>query len=297
LWAVAQRAFEMEMAGRVVAGRALLELSKRLDQAEFAEELTRRHVSRSAYYNAVAVYQAFAELPDEQSVQTFGQLGQTKAITLLTWTPEERLAFAKGQKVRGLTVDQAVEMSAREFAEAARDPELIKAGKKIAALEADNEGLEAEVKELKGALKHRYEALKMPDFAAHARQEAVALAEQMTLSITALEDVVTDRLIGDKEAKTYPEWAERAAGTLYHSLRSVHARTEELLAKIHAQWGKPVTGKLDFEHSLTDGELQMAKDALGIVLKRHKTLAENRDAERANAKGGRGRPRTVKKVA
>lgn len=297
LWAVAQRAFEMEMAGRVVAGRALLELSKRLDKAEFAAELASRHVSRSAYFNAVAVYQAFAELPDERSVQTFGLLGQAKAVAVLSWSPKERLAFARGEKVRGVTADQAVEMSAREFAEAVRDPELVKAGKQIASLEADNEALQADLKALQGQLKHRYENLKMPDFAAHARQESVALAEGMLLSVTALEALVQERLTEDKEAGLYPEWAERAAGTLYHSARAVHARLEALMARIHEQWGKPVTGKIDFEHSLSPGELEIAAGALDIVVKRHAAQAHNREADRIKAKGGRGRPLSKKAVA
>lgn len=168
--------------------------------------------------------------------------------------------------------------------------------KKVSVLEHDKDGLSHELKESRGSLRARYENLKMPDFAAHARQESVALAEQMSLSVAAFEELIGERLSTDKEAKLYPEWVTRSAGTAYHSLRSVHARTQMLLERMEEQYGPEVTGKVDYEHTLSDGELLIARDSLAIILKRHKTQAENREADRANAKGGRGRPRSKKAV-
>ncbi len=51
---------------------------------------------------------------------------------------------------------------------------------------------------------------------------------------------------------------------------------------------------LGFEHQLKPGELDSYKHARELILGRVKTAAANRDAERHNAKGGRGRPRQVK---
>lgn len=294
LWKVGERGLQMETAGKIIAGRAFIALRDALPPGEFAAELAKRLIPRPSAYKAIEVYELFAALPDLRVVQALAQLGITKAMALKHWSRDEQLQLAAGKPVRGLTLEAAVDLSTRDFADAIRDPDLIKADKKIKTLEADKEGLQAEVKELKGALKHRYEVLKMPDFAAHARQESVALSEQMMLSITALEDLVTDHLGGKEATQTYPEWRDRAAGTLYHSVRAVHARTQQLLERLEEDFGPTVTGKIDYEHTFSEGELLLAKDALGVILQRHKTQAENREAKRQHEKGGRGRPRKIR---
>jgi hypothetical protein len=296
LWEFVQRGMEMEIKGKIAAGWALTQLRDNLPPQVFSSKLRDLNIPRSSAYDAIAASSLFATLPDLQVVRALAQLGIAKTLTLRTWEPKEVVALASGKPVRGLTLDAAVEMPTREFADAVRDPELIRANKKIAGLEADNEGLTEEIKSLKGALKHRYQNLRMPDFAAHARQESVALAEQMTLGITALEDLLQQNLVEGKEAKLHPEWAERAAGTMYHSLRSVQARLEAVLFAIQEQYGSKVTGKVDYEHRLSEGELLIARDSLAVVLSRHKDDAHNREADRQNAKGGRGRPMKKKAV-
>ena len=294
LWEVGVRGLQMETAGKIIAGRAFVALRDQLQPGEVAAELARRMIPRSSFYKAIEVYDLFVALPDLRVVQAFAALGITKAMAIRGWGEEDQLALASGKKVRGLTLDAAVDMPTRDFADAIREPELVKASKKIATLEADKEGLQAEVKELKGALKHRYEVLKMPDFAAHARQESVALSEQMMASVTALEELLTDQLASKEAIHTFPEWRDRAAGTMYHSIRAAHARTQALLARMEEEFGEQVTGKIDYEHTLSDGELLIAKEALDVILKRHKTDAENREAKRQNEKGGKGRPRKIK---
>jgi hypothetical protein len=297
LWAAGKRGLLMETAGKILAGRAFQELKNSLLPGQFSAELASRMIARRSAYDAIEVYEFFAALPDLHVVQALAQLGITKAMAIKAWDRKEQQALASGKAVRGITLDAAVEMSTREFDEKIRDPELVKADKKIATLEAAKEGLQAELKDLKGQLRHRYDSIKMPDFAAHARQEGVALGEQMMLAVTALEDLVSDRLQDNTDAKNFPEWAQRAAGTVFHTALSVQARLQGLLQRIQDDFGKDVTGKLDFEHTLSDGELLVAKGALDIILKRHQTSAENRDAKRQNDKGGRGRPKKIKAEA
>jgi len=296
LWDVGMRGLQLEIAGRILAGRAFQALSESLEPRTLSAELAARNIPRRSFYDAIDVYEMFAVLPQVEFVRACAQIEFSKIREMGRLPREEFLALASGKKIRGITLDAAAGMTVREFADAVRDPELVKASKKVAALQADKEGLAAELKELKGALKHRYENLKMPDFAAHARQESIALAEQMSLSVAAFEELIGERLSTDKEAKLYPEWVTRSAGTAYHSLRSVHARTQMLLERMEEQYGPEVTGKVDYEHTLSEGELLIARDSLAIILKRHKVEAENREADRANAKGGRGRPRSKKAV-
>ncbi len=297
LWAAGQRGLQMETAGKILAGRAFKELRETLEPGLFSAELAQRLIARRTAYDAIEVYELFAALPDIGVVQAMAQLGITKAMAIKAWDKKEQLALASGKAVRGITLDAAVELSTREFEQKIRDPELVKADKKIAALEATKEGLQAEVKELKGQIRHRYETLNMPEFAARARQEGVALAEQITLSLTAMEDLVRDHLIDNKEAKQFPDWKNRAAGTVFHAALSSQARLQALLERMQEEFGDTVTGKLDFEFTLSKGEAEIAKDALGVIQKRHTDLAHNREADRKNQKGGRGRPMDKRTVA
>ena len=90
-------------------------------------------------------------------------------------------------------------------------------------------------------------------------------------------------------------FAAMAAGTFFHGLRAIHARTGHLLRQL-AETFPEVTDKVGFEHQLKPGELDAFKHARELVLGRIKVAASNREAERHNAKGGRGRPRDIKKV-
>lgn len=297
LWAAGKRGLQMETAGKILAGRAFQELKNSLLPGQFSAELASRMIARRSAYDAIEVYELFAALPDIGVVQALAQLGITKAMAIKAWDKKDQQALASGKAVRGITLDAAVEMSTREFDEKIRDPELVKADKKIATLEAAKEGLQAELKDLKGQLRHRYDSINMPEFAAHARQEGVALAEQITLSLTALEDLVTDRLIDNKEAKQFPDWKNRAAGTVFHSALAAQARMQALVERMREEFGDAVTGKLDFEFTLSKGEAEIAKDALGVIQKRHADLAHNREADRKNQKGGRGRPMDKRTVS
>lgn len=290
---VLRQHMDSEAASRVMQGWVLASVHA-MGVESLRELATRVAMNRETMRQRVDYFRLFQEAPDLQSVRTCAHLEFSIAREVAKWPREDQLAFIGGKPVRGITAAEARSLTAREFVQATRDPDLVKASKKIATLEADKEGLQAEVKELKGALKHRYEVLKMPDFAAHARQESVALSEQMMASVTALEELLTDQLASKEAMHTFPDWRDRAAGTMYHSIRAAHARTQALLARMEEEFGEHVTGKIDYEHTLSDGELLIAKEALDVILKRHKTDAENREAKRQNEKGGKGRPRKIK---
>jgi hypothetical protein len=270
---------------QAAGGESLRELSTRVD------------MSHETVRQLVSVFRLFQAAPSLQTVRNCAQLEFSIAREVAKWPHEQQIAFVAGDEVRGITIADAKGMSAREFAAAARDPEVERLKKQAAAKDATIEGLQADLKEAEYKFRQRYESLKMPDFAAHARQESVALAEQMMLTVVSFEELVTEQL-GCKEAvSTYPEWRERAAGTLYHSLRAAHARAQQLLERLEEEFGASVTGKVDYEHTLSAGELLLAKDALGVILKRHQAQASNREAVRKNAKGERGRPRMIRDEA
>lgn len=132
LWEISARGEQMEMAGRLIAGLANRELSKRVDTGRLKREVHARGLSWANFFYSIQALESFEALPDQTSVALLSGLGWTKMRAILPWTQEERAALAQGKEVHGLTIDAAAEMPSREFEKLARrapevSPELAEA--------------------------------------------------------------------------------------------------------------------------------------------------------------------------
>ena len=298
LWRASDAGEKMEMAGRLIAGRANKELCPRVHN--ISEELQRRGKTRRAFYQSIEIYDAYEALPDGQKVEALAAIGFTKSRALLPWTQEERLALASGEKVRGITIDDALAMPSREFDETAKanagGDEARKLKAKLATLETRLESVEAERDRAKGFLQNRLVVTGLPEFCLTARGEAAALTEQADAALDGLTELLNDNLLASHDEVAEAErYAAMAAGTYYHSLRAIHARAGQLLQQVEEHFGEAVTEKLLYEHQLKAAEVDAFKHAREIIVGRLKTQASNREAERENAKEGkRGRKRTVR---
>lgn len=146
LWAIGHRGLQMEIAGRLVAGRAFQEISARAEKKQIVSDLKMRGIPTTSFYEAIGIYEVFAAFPDVEFVRACAQLDATKLRQVARWSPEERLALASGESVRGITIEQAADMSSREFIAATKPPE-------VARLEADKELLESRFKKIEAELK------------------------------------------------------------------------------------------------------------------------------------------------
>ena len=142
---------------------------------------------------------------------------------------------------------------------------------------------------------HRLNRVVLPEFAVVAREEATALTEQMDAALDGLGSLLTDNLLAPHDEVADAEGHRHAAaGTFYHALRAVWARSQHLLQQIEANFPPAVTGFAKFDHQLKPAEVDAYQHARQQIVGKLKVQAENREAERANAKGGRGRPRKIK---
>lgn len=302
-WSLASAAHQMETQGSMVMGFALNHLRASLPPRSFSAGLAERRIPRSSAYRAIEFFDLSQRLGQIGIVPALGQLGVIKALALKEWDDGELKEFAEGRTVHGLTIDQAIDMPTREFETAVKesrqsDAERAKLRKAKDTLETKLEARDAELKRIKERALHRLNRVDLPEFAVIAREEATALTEQMDAALDGLTSLLHDNLLAphDDVADEYTHRAA-AAGTYYHSLRAIWARAQGLLQDIESHFDGKVTGFATFDHQLKPAEVDAYQHARQQIVGKLKLQAENREAKRENAKGGRGRPRTIKAEA
>ena len=204
-WGLVARGLQMEATGRIIAGYHLKQLRESLPSQGFSAGLAERAIPRRSAYDAIDAYELFSALPSEESIRALAQIGITKVRALGFQSPEEYAEFAEGKQVRGLTYDQAVEMSSRELTDhqrqwqAEHDDEVAKWKAKAhqAEVERDTARNEAaaRLKEHAAILA----AEDMPAFAFATRQEAMVLGEKIAFAIESLEEVANKNLFSSTD--------------------------------------------------------------------------------------------------
>ena len=292
-WAAAQRGLELEAAGKILAGRALIHLRETLDKREFAAGLAERGVPRRSAYYAIDVYEMFAALPDGASVQALAQIGVTKAMTFSRWAPEQISALAHGEEVNGLTLDQAADLSSRELEALTR--QTLEKDAAIGRLESEKTRLETELN------KHRQQARAqaalrasedLPLFAREPREEALVASESMMQSLELIDDAVLRNLLAEVDHPEALRWQPAAARTVAYALAPVAMRIGRLIKELRERFGDSVIGPLDSDSFLEPSEALQLMMGRQQLIKQAMELAQVRDDARANTTPGkRGRKR------
>ncbi|MCK9194421.1 MAG: hypothetical protein M0P19_11170 [Nevskia sp.] len=298
LWALSERGEQMEMAGRLISGLANRELSTRVDTLRLANELRSRGKNRANFYFSISVLEAFEALPNRESVEALAQLGYTKARSALSWSPDERIAFTQGESVRGITIDEAVEMPTREFERLSKN---LESDARLNRLQSDKARLEAELNTLREQFK-KTRALQavedLPLFAREVREEAMVLSEQMMLAVELLEDAANRNLLGEVDHPERMRWQPAAARTLVHALGAPLARGAALIRLLKVSFGEEIAGALDADSILEASEAALFLSSRERLATRAQIERDERATERHNATPSRrGRPRGTGKGA
>lgn len=164
--------------------------------------------------------------------------------------------------------------------------------------ELKREKAEASEKRVRELALNRFNRSDRPEFEIVAKEEAVALVDAAMLALSGCEALLRDVLLAPHDSVLNADHHKAvAAGTLYHSVKAVWARSQFLLEQLREHFGFELTDTAKFEHQLSGGSVDQSRRAFEAISGRLKVQAENREAERANAKGGRGRPRKLKSEA
>ena len=266
------------------AGAAFRALAKRF--ATNSRAIAEEHgISHAHVQNAIQLADYLDSRPDAEARRMLA-VPYTKVLAIAKADPE---VVAELLAEGALDGDEA--LSVRELRE-----RLKKSNAVNATTATKNERLEAEIEKVKARFAHRLIAPDLPEFTYVVRQEASALTEAMTIALDGLEGLFRDTLAAPHDDVPDAERHEAAAaGTFFHNLRGAWARAGLLLEQLDQHY-PDVCDKAAFNAQLGPGEAEAFKHAREQILRRIKTAADNRAAERHNAKGGRGRPRAVKAV-
>lgn len=293
LWALSERGEQMEMAGALLTGLANRELSTRVDGHTLTNELKQRGKTRSKFYYAIGLVHAFESLPETTTAESLAALGPTKVRATLGWSGEERTAFASGQPVRGITIEDAAELSTREFEQRikAESPELAKARAEAASLKTQLETARTERDRALKQAKYLLAEEDMPYFALAARQEVMAHTEGMALSLDMLDDVIRSAVIERVEHPEAPRFQPIVAATAYYALGGILARVHAQMVRLAEQFDagdQPTLSALEF----SPGEYKLFADTRERIAGRLQADAQRRETRRENSRPGKvGRKR------
>lgn len=292
-WSAAQRGLQLETAGKILAGRALIHLRETLEKREFSAGLADRGIARSTAYDSIEVYNLFAALPDGTSVRALGQIGATKVMAFRQWAHDDLAALAQGEEVHGLTLDQVADLSAREVQALVKQAEQKDAA--IGRLESEKTKLETELRRLReDARKTRsLQALEdLPPFAREAREEAMVLSEQIMLAVELLEDVAGRCLLAEVDHPERLRWQPAAAATMVHAVGAPLARAAHLLRRLQQAFPTETAGAPDADALLEPGEARLFLTSRDRLAGRAAEAFTARADARANSTPGkRGRKR------
>lgn len=277
------QAFNQSGYQMAVAGFCFKKLKQSAGKGNFHAALEEAGISEDHATRAITLAEYLQSLDPDQRRRMIA-VPYTKALACAKAEPEVVRALLDAGKLDG---DQP--LSVRDL-----QKELAKEKLKNSSLALQLEGAKAREERIKARALNRLQDAQMPEFCVVAREESTALSEQISLSLDGIELLIRDNLLMPHDDVAEAEkFAEIAAGTAFHALRGLHARLGQQLGQL-ADHFPAVIDKVGFEHQLKPGEVEGFKHAREMVLGRIKTAADNRAAERHNAKGGRGRPRKVK---
>ena len=187
-------------------------------------------VSRRTIYNAIDAYDVASRIPSE-FVQALAQLDFTKLLILKRLDDVELVDFVQGNEVRGLTYDEAIGLSTREFEQRIKDAHVT------------NEQLENELASTKLRLHtanlHLQDLQSQkndePEIDYHpliqkVRIEGAALTDHAFLDIDSIAALI-DELERNANAisKDHPSQVEGALSTVWVNLNAIYAKVNQAL--------------------------------------------------------------------
>ncbi len=293
---IAGRGLQMEMAGKIFAGRALIHLRDTMEKRSFAAGLRERGIPLRTAYDSIALYQTFASLPDSESVRALARIGTTKVGVLSRLSGNDLAALAHGDEVHGITLEQAEELSSRDLDALVKQVE--SPNTELSRLATTNAKLETELSKFRQQARAQA-ALRasedLPLFAREPREEALVASEAMMQSLELIDDAVLRNLLAEVDHPEALRWQPAAARTVAYALGPVAMRIGRLIKELRERFGDSVIGPLDADSFLEPSEalgLMMGRQQL---LKQAQELAQGRDDARANSTPGkRGRKRGTK---
>lgn len=262
------------MARAGAAFRALKADSER-SESSFKEMLKARGIAEQRAYEAIGYAEFLERLPEDQARRLLA-VPHTKVMALAKADPE---VVAELLEVGALDGDEP--LTVRELRERLHRAERANAGLQNELDIANNQ------KKLLARAGHALQdEVDLPPFALAVRQEAMALTAAMSFDLDNLEAICAEHLFQEIRHPEAPKYQPIAAATAYFSLAGIHARSQELLAKLRAEY-ESALGNVSIDHQLTPAEIKRYQEQRAQLLAAASAKATARANERENNRPGK----------
>ncbi|ROH88644.1 hypothetical protein ED208_12560 [Stagnimonas aquatica] len=262
------------------AGAYFLKLKEQAGHGGFIQALNSVGVSPDRAQRSMQMARYVASLPADQA-RRIAALPRSKVLPLVNADQE-----VVGELLEQGALDGEQPLSVRELQDRLRKSEAEKA-----TLKTRLETAQAEKIRLARERSRVLAEEDLPAFALEARQEALALTEQMGFGLDSLQDIVEQNLLQRVKHPEADRFQPLAAGTTFHALAAVHARAGLLLSRLQAHFGEAIADP-DVKYSLSPAEAQLFIAGRERLLSQQQADAKTRANKRANDTPGKpGRKR------
>lgn len=258
------------------AGAYFLMLKQQAGHGGFAASLGAAGVTPDRAQRAMQIARYVSSLPADQA-KRIAALPRSKVLPLVNADQE-----VVGDLLEAGSLDGATPLSVRELRE-----RLKKAEGQVATLKTRLSTSESEKVRLARERSRILTEEDLPPFALETRQEALALTEQMGFSIDSLQDIVTQNLLTRVKHPEAQRFQPIAAGTAYHAIAAMHARTGHLLTLLQSHFGDAIADP-DVKYAFSPAEVQVFTAARERLLEAQKADAKARSDKRADTPGKPG---------
>lgn len=287
-----RRARAAGLASNIIQGYWLAQIKAVEGADAFRAACADMNIGRTSAYNALGQFQLFNQVSDLEAVQALSCLEPSKVLAL-GFDAAQLEDFARGESVRGVTLDAAANLPVRDLVdlkrqwEADHDDQLRKASTTIASLQNQLETERNEKTRLIRAGAYAQAEEDLPAFARTVRHEAMALTEQMSFCLDGLQAVFEAHLVNGKGKVGEYDARPVAANTFFYALAGVHARAEQLLNRVREDLGDVVSATVNLASQLSPAELARFVIERERLLAVHQTSVKQREIDRENSTPGK----------
>lgn len=265
------------------AGCTLLAAKARCEHGQFDSMLATANIHRQRANEVMRLSAMYAGLPDKDR-RLLLAAPKSKAVKLASLDED-----AVDEIARAGHLDELLALPNLQLAKAVRNLR-----QRCGRLEINLQTTELKLQAVRQQPLGYDSAVNAPMWVRTCRHESAALTEQVDLCLDSLEKVAHDCLFDlarlPTRDKGFEEWRAIAAGTLFHRLQAQQLRAQQLLSRLHEEFGSAVTGQAKAIHALSKDEMLELHSAFRGMADDHAIHALARKVSRDNAiPGKRGR--------
>ncbi|MGQ0622753.1 MAG: hypothetical protein ACT4QA_23090 [Panacagrimonas sp.] len=247
-WDMAVRALQISTAGAITAGYQFKRLRAQLPAGGFSAGLAERQIPRRTAYDAIEAFDLFSAFPEIELCELFAQLGLSRVRCLSALSLDEFLALAAGQEVRGITYEQAADISVRDLDahlkewQANHDTEANTLREQLKRAQTEAEVARLEATALRRQLGQEADVSPSPAWYRSARREISAVCEGLSLYLAEAQRVSQELIFAAPGwGQTDCEFRTLLATLGFHQLRGLYSG----LAMLLSDYERAFSGQLD----------------------------------------------------